>query len=268
LACRPKTTDSQISAIAVSASSPKPPFADADAQLAVADVLDLPRLEFLRASLRDQAPSVEDRDPATFPNLACRVDPGRAVGGCGLTASLIRATGAEDLPGRKRCRTSGSEARSDVPVVADRCARRTAVRPQGGNLTDVSEPRFHFVCAASALVGVPAGWLSEMLTDGEIAFLADSGGFDTITEIAHMLGLISVPLLRREETVEHQQETVMAFAERLPLVWVDENFGETATAWARDRGPMTLLVHATGPLAEDERRRIERFVASLGRQAE
>jgi hypothetical protein len=31
---------------------------------------------------------------------------------------------------------------------------------------------------------------------------------------------------------------------------------------------MTLLVRATGPLAGDDRRRIERFVASLGRQAE
>jgi hypothetical protein len=31
---------------------------------------------------------------------------------------------------------------------------------------------------------------------------------------------------------------------------------------------MTLLVAANGPLAEDERRRVERFVATLGRQAE
>ena len=33
-------------------------------------------------------------------------------------------------------------------------------------------------------------------------------------------------------------------------------------------GPMTLLVEVAGPLADDERRRIERFVALLGRQAE
>ena len=60
----------------------------------------------------------------------------------------------------------------------------------------------------------------------------------------------------------------MAYADRLPLVWVDKRFGERVTAWARDRGPMTLLVQTAGPLAQDELRRIERFVASLGRQAE
>ena len=31
---------------------------------------------------------------------------------------------------------------------------------------------------------------------------------------------------------------------------------------------MTLLVEARGPLADDERRRIDRFVAILGRQSE
>jgi hypothetical protein len=31
---------------------------------------------------------------------------------------------------------------------------------------------------------------------------------------------------------------------------------------------MTLLVETPGPLSEDERRRIERFVVILGRQAE
>ena len=132
----------------------------------------------------------------------------------------------------------------------------------------MSEPRFHFVCAASALGGVRADWVTEMLGDGEIALVADGGGFAAINDVAHTLGLMSVPLVRREETAERQQATVMAYADRLPLVWVDERFGETVTAWARDRGPMTLLVQATGPLAEDERRRIARFVASLGRQAE
>ena len=146
--------------------------------------------------------------------------------------------------------------------------RRTAVPPRAGNFPDVLEKRFHFVCAASALVGVPAEWVTEMLADGEIALLADGGGFDAINEVAQTLGLISVPLVRHEETEERQHETVMAYADRLPLVWVDEGFGETVAAWARNRGPMTLLVQATGALAEDERRRIERFVASLGRQAE
>jgi hypothetical protein len=132
----------------------------------------------------------------------------------------------------------------------------------------VSEPRFYFVCAASALVGVPPDWVKEMLADGDIALLPDSGGFAAINEVAHTLGLISVPLIRGEETEELQQDTAMAYADRLPLVWVDRGFGERATAWARDRGPMTLLVQTTRPLAEDERHRIERFVASLERQAE
>ena len=142
------------------------------------------------------------------------------------------------------------------------------MRPEPGSFPDVSEPRFHFVCAASAVVGLPAEWVTEMLGDGEIALLPGGGSFAAINEVAHTLGLISVPLVRREETAERQQATVMAYADRLPLVWVDEEFSETVTAWARDRGPMTLLVHATGPLPEDERRRIERFVAILGRQTE
>jgi hypothetical protein len=132
----------------------------------------------------------------------------------------------------------------------------------------VSERRFHFVCAASALAGVPAEWVIEMLGDGKIGLLADRGGLAAINELAHTLGLISVSIVRGEETVERQQETVMAYADRLPLVWVDEYFSETVTAWARGRGPMTLLVQATGPLAEGERRRVERFVAMLGRQDE
>jgi hypothetical protein len=133
---------------------------------------------------------------------------------------------------------------------------------------DVSEPRFHFVCSASALIGVPAEWVTEMLADGEIALFAGGDGFTAINEVAQTLGLISVPLIRGEETTERQQETTMAYAGRLPLVWVDREFGEQATDWARNRGPMTLLVQTTGPLAENERRRIERFVASLERQAE
>ena len=124
------------------------------------------------------------------------------------------------------------------------------------------------MCVPAALVGLPAAWATEMLGDGEIALLVDDGGFAAINEVAHTLGLISVPLVRCEETVQRQQETVMAYADRLPLVWVAEEFSETVTAWARARGPMTLLVETTGPLSDDERRRIDRFVAILGRQSE
>ncbi len=139
---------------------------------------------------------------------------------------------------------------------------------EAASFPEVSEPGFRFVCVPSALVGLPAEWATEMLGDGEIALLADTGGLDAINEVAHTLGLISVPVVRCEGTAERQQETVMTYAGRLPLVWVDEAFSEVVTAWAGARGPMTLLVEATGPLSEPERRRIDRFVAILGRQSE
>lgn len=112
------------------------------------------------------------------------------------------------------------------------------------------------------------GWAAEMLRDGEIALLADRGGLDAINAVAHALDVVSLRLVRSEESVERQQDTVIAYADALPLVWVGESFSEAATAWARARGPMTLLVPADGPLSEAERRRIDRFVATLGRQAE
>ena len=142
------------------------------------------------------------------------------------------------------------------------------MRSQDASFPDVSEPEFRFVCPPSALVGLPATWATEMLADGQIALLADDDGFAAINEVAHTLGLISVPLVRREETVERQHETVMTYADRLPLVWVGENFSEAVSTWARARGPMTLLVEASGPLSENQRHRIERFVAILGRQTE
>jgi alkanesulfonate monooxygenase SsuD/methylene tetrahydromethanopterin reductase-like flavin-dependent oxidoreductase (luciferase family) len=60
----------------------------------------------------------------------------------------------------------------------------------------------------------------------------------------------------------------MAYAESRPFVWVAAEFSDAAREWARDRGPMTLLVAADAPLSDDERRRIDRFVATLGRQSE
>jgi hypothetical protein len=107
-----------------------------------------------------------------------------------------------------------------------------------------------------------------MLQDGEIALLAGDGGLPAVNAVAHDLDLRSIPLVRGEESAKRQEQTVMAYAENLPLVWVSAGFGDGASAWARDRGPMTLLVAAGGPLAEEERRRIERFVATLGRQSE
>ena len=132
----------------------------------------------------------------------------------------------------------------------------------------MAEPSFRFVCVPDALAGAPSGWAQEMLQDGEIALLAGGEGLDAINAVAHDLGLMSVPLVRGEESTPRQEQTVMAYAENLPLVWVSSAFGDGATVWARDRGPMTLLVPADGPLSEQERRRIERFVATLGRQSE
>lgn len=132
----------------------------------------------------------------------------------------------------------------------------------------MAEVNFRFVCVPSALAGAPAGWARDMLRQGEIALLADTGGLDGIDEVAHALELVAVPLVRREATVAAQEETVMAYADSLPLIWVAASFGDRARAWARDRGPMTLLVEADAPLDADERRRIDRFVATLGRQSE
>lgn len=132
----------------------------------------------------------------------------------------------------------------------------------------MADPSFRFVCVPNALAGAPAGWAREMLREGEIALLPDEGGLAAINDVAHDLGLASVPLVRGEDSPLRQEETVMAHAENLPIVWVSAGFGDAATAWARDRGPMTLLVTADAPLSEEERRRIERFVATLGRQSE
>lgn len=132
----------------------------------------------------------------------------------------------------------------------------------------VSDPLFRLACAPAVLDGAPAGWLEAMLEEGEIAVLADSGGLDAITALAHALDLVTVPVLRAEQTPEQQEVTVIAYAAAKPLIWIAPSFGEDARRWAHERGPMTLLVDAAGPLSDDERKRIERFAVILGRQAE
>jgi len=127
--------------------------------------------------------------------------------------------------------------------------------------------RFQLVCSPSALAGAPAGWAGEMLRDGDVALLA-SEGLDQINAVAQALGQTTIAVLRSERTRALQDLTVMDYADALPLVWVGEGFSEEVASWARDRGPMTLLVEASGPLPDEERRRIDRFVASLGRQSE
>jgi len=131
----------------------------------------------------------------------------------------------------------------------------------------MSEPVFRFICAPSSLEGAPAGWAQEMLREGEIALLGDEG-LGEINQVAHELGQTSILLVRSEPSPERQDDTVIAHAGSLPLVWVAGAFSDAARRWAHARGPMTLLVATDGPLSAEERRRIERFVAILGRQSE
>jgi hypothetical protein len=127
---------------------------------------------------------------------------------------------------------------------------------------------FRLVCSAGVLDGAPDGWVHAMLQEGELALLVDDGGLDAISAVAHSLDLVTVPLLRAEGSAESQEQTVMRYAGSKALVWVASSFGEAATRWAHDRGPMTLLVETGRALSEDERKRVERFVVILGRQAE
>jgi hypothetical protein len=131
-----------------------------------------------------------------------------------------------------------------------------------------SAPLFRLVCVPSALDGAPAGWAAEMLVDGDVALLPDDSGLGGINAVAHALGVATISVVRSEPDAPQQDATVIAHAGSLPLVWLGSGFSQPVTTWARDRGPMTLLVEVDGALSDDERRRIERFVALLGRQAE
>jgi hypothetical protein len=129
-------------------------------------------------------------------------------------------------------------------------------------------PIFRLVCTPGILEAAPEGWVSAMLEEGELALLVDAGGLDAISEVAHQLDLVTVPVLRTEASTAEQERTVIAYAGAKALVWIAPAFGETTVKWAHDRGPMTLLVETAEPLSDDERRRVERFVVILGRQAE
>lgn len=132
----------------------------------------------------------------------------------------------------------------------------------------MADPVFRFVCAPSALSDAPGAWARDMLREGEVALLPQPDGLVAVDAVARALELFSIAVIRGEATPAAQEETVMAFAGTLPLVWVAADVGAAARAWARDRGPMTLLVAADGGLPVPERRRIDRFLATLGRQSE
>lgn len=126
---------------------------------------------------------------------------------------------------------------------------------------------YRLVCVPSALDGHDA-WAAEMLIDGELALLLDEGGIDAVNAVAHALDSPTIEVVRSEESGDRQEKTVIAHAAAMPLVWIAAHFSEDARAWAQKRGPMTLLIDGGGALPAEERRRIERFVALLGRQAE
>jgi hypothetical protein len=127
---------------------------------------------------------------------------------------------------------------------------------------------FRMVCTPAALARAPRGWAAETLREGEVAMLVDGGGLEAIDAAAHTLDLVTISIVRRERSAAEQEQTVISFAESLPLVWVTSGFSESARTWAHERGPMTLLVEADDALPDPERARIGRFLALLGRQSE
>jgi hypothetical protein len=129
-------------------------------------------------------------------------------------------------------------------------------------------PIFRMVCSPAAFAGAPKGWAAETLRDGEVALLVDGGGLDAINAAAHMLDQFTVSIVRSEPSRDTQEQTVIAFADAFPLVWAAGEFSNSVQDWARERGPMTLLVEADGALPDTERARIARFLALLGRQTE
>ncbi len=144
----------------------------------------------------------------------------------------------------------------------------TTRRPDPGYAgARMSDPAFRFVSAPSALLGGPAGWASEMLREGEVALLAGAATAE-VSGVAHDLGQPVIQVIRGEADTVTQDATVIEYGENLPLIWVAPGFSQTTRQWARERGPMTLLVEADQPLSDEQRRTIDRFVATLGRQSE
>jgi hypothetical protein len=132
----------------------------------------------------------------------------------------------------------------------------------------MADPAFRLVAVASALLDAPPDWARELMADGELAVLPGGGELSAVSDVAHRLDVTSVPVLRAESTPDAQADTVIAWADGMPLVWIDAEFPERVRDWARDRGPMTLLVTCAGELPADEQRRIARFAGTLGRQSE
>lgn len=132
----------------------------------------------------------------------------------------------------------------------------------------VDAPLFRLVCVPAVLDDAPSGWATALLREGEMALQVDDGGLAAIDAVAHALDLVTVSVLRTERSADAQEETAITYAGSLPLVWIARSFSDAARDWAHRRGPMTLLVEADRPLGAEDRQRVDRFVALLGRQAE
>ena len=122
---------------------------------------------------------------------------------------------------------------------------------------------YQLVATSTAIAQTPHGWVAENLRDGAVSLVIDDGGLDAINAAARALDQVAVSVLRRESGPQAQEEAVIAFASAMPLVWVGAGFSERVRSWAHERGPMTLLVLASGALPADELARIARFVTLL-----
>ncbi|MDO9352294.1 MAG: hypothetical protein Q7T55_01275 [Solirubrobacteraceae bacterium] len=132
----------------------------------------------------------------------------------------------------------------------------------------MSTPIFRLVTGPAALASSPDGWASDMLADGHVSLLIDDGGIDAISDAAHALGVEAVTVLRHEATQDLQETTVRKHAHGLPLIWIGKSFSDEARRWATSRGQMTLLVENEGALSDEDRGKISRFAALLGRQTD
>src|SRR3954468_5318837 len=102
----------------------------------------------------------------------------------------------------------------------------------------MSDALFRMGCVPAAL----DGWSLDMLRDGEVALLVDDGGLDAVNAVAHRLDAATVPVAGTEDSPRAREDPFVAYAASLPLVWIAPGFSDDARGWARDRGPMTLLV--------------------------
>ena len=127
---------------------------------------------------------------------------------------------------------------------------------------------YQLVATSTAIAQTPDGWVAETLRDGAVTLVIDDGGLEAINAAARALDQVAVSVLRRESGPEAQEEAVIAFAGAMPLIWVAAQFSERVTSWAHERGPMTLLVPASGALPTGELTRIARFVTLLSRQTD